>query len=106
MQGPSSTAISMGSNSLEPFMVGVSPFKAAETSNRSNYTIGRPAVGDDRLETVHGKPLQTPAFAHVMSLPSDRWELNTTGVPSIRVLVERMKLNRGGFIDVVDFYME
>ena len=91
-------------NPIGPLLVGVSPFEAEWnkfTRQGDNENMRRDWV------PKHGKPFDTPAFSHVMEIPSDTWELDIVGLPRIHTKVERMLLDGGkrGAVDVLDLFI-
>ena len=83
---------------LGPLLIGVSP-----------YITSGSMVGDGMEEPnmvpVHGGTFRRPAFRRVMRTPEDVWELDVAGLPKIRARDERLQLDNGGEVDVLDFAM-
>ncbi|KAM6513508.1 hypothetical protein FALCPG4_015916 [Fusarium falciforme] len=90
---------------IGPLLVGVSPFESGGANAIMHRDKGNILV--DRV-AKHGKPFNTPAYSYVMKNPSDTWNLDVEGLPSMYAKVERILLNggRGGAVDVVDFIMQ
>ena len=86
---------------IGPLLIGASPFET------NGLTLDDGIQMPDWIPK-HGAPFHSPAFGHVMKIPSDTWEFEVEGVPriTIRTKVDRMLLGEGSSaVDVVDFFM-
>jgi len=83
---------------LGPLLMGISPYM-------TSGSMVDDGIEEPNVVPIHGGSFRRPAFHRVMSKPEDVWELEIVGLPKIWARVERMQLDSGGEVDVLDFFM-
>jgi hypothetical protein len=53
----------------------------------------------------HGKSFREPLYSHQMQLPADKWDFEVDGLVRVDAKVERIPLDGGGEVDILDFGM-
>jgi hypothetical protein len=81
---------------LGSLLVGASPFHSSDTKAEEGIEI-------PKWIPEHGASFRYPAYSRIMTIPWGIWELKAGDLPYLSVKVDRMLLDGGGAVDVMDF---